>query len=99
MHPNDSPERRLGTVVERALVEEVASGVGGDVVLAGVVVEVLIVVPEVEAEHVAVRAGPKQSSVEVDAGDRSAEAHVQVGQRVLGGESVLAKFAERRELA
>ena len=61
MYPNHPPECRLGTVIECALVEEVASGVGGDMVLAGVVVEVLILVPEVEAEQFTVRAGPREA--------------------------------------
>ncbi len=50
--PDDSPEDGTRRFVLSPLVQKVACCVGGQVVLAGIVIEVLGVVPEVETQHV-----------------------------------------------
>ncbi len=64
-------------------------------VLARVVVEVLVAVAEVEAQHVAVGAGAQEAGVQVDPGHRRAQAHVQgIQGRVPVGEGALDGLVE-----
>ena len=55
--------------------------VGRNMVLAGVEIEVLVGVPEVQPQHVAVGAGAHEASVQVHSADRPAQGDVQRVQR------------------